>query len=1310
MERMHRRSFSWLAIVLCMALLMTSALPAPALAKSKKETFTIKWKVNGETVKKEKVKKGEMPEKPEDPADYSDGKYTYVFKGWEPKVTKATKDVTYKAKFKKTERKFVITWLDDEGVLIDFTEVKYGKLPKHDDPKKKPTKKYTYVFDGWDPELVKAKEDATYTATFKKKARKYTITWVDDKGNVIDETKVAYGKLPEHEDPVKKSEKYSYTFTGWKPELTEVTGDATYTATFEKGEKKSDKYTITWLDDEGNLIDTTEVKAGKKPTHDDPVKESTKEYTYTFTGWEPEVVKAEADATYTATFEQKARKYKITWLDDEGNLIDETKVAYGEMPTHADPTLEDSETHSYVFKGWEPELVPVTGKATYTAVFDEVPKDPKPEETPEGEETTYTITWLNDEGKVIDTTTVKAGEVPAHDAPEKAATEQYTYVFSGWTPEPAPAEANAAYTAVFEAVAIDPQQEEVVDPETEDPALYREPCTVIFQNYDGTELCRIGFTADQIPAYPDGEALPTRDPDKQYTYEFAGWKDIEGKKYPLGKELPVVTAEDAASSPLIYTAYYKQVERTEYNVTFMNEDGTVLLIASYEMGAVPAYKGEDPTTEKSDEKYSAYQFNGWVDDDGSFYAKGGELPAVTGDATYYAHYLGVTPVKYEVVFTNYDGTELQKKAFGYGEVPVYEGAEPTRPDDAQYTSYVFDGWTDANGNFYDLTQPLPLVEVGGAAYTASFTGNPVTGYLITFVNDTGEELYSCSVEQDDIPEYKGQPNPPEKAPDGQFTYEFDGWRAEDGKMYKAGDPLPPATAPATYTAHYMSILNKGTVNCYAYRPTLADAQSLLEAEIGSVVKLKDGTELTLDWSKSTCDTYSDPDKAYTNDKGDGDYVFSVHDKERADIVVNCVLHVGPATSKKPDKHYVYRLDSLGDDANAIITGWKGKDVDKNGNSLSLMIPVTVDGNPVVEIGKGVFKGKKLVEIVVPTGVRAIGDSAFADCSKLQRLTLPDTLSKVGDGIAKGDKNLDTVILNVNLNTTLDNNGAAYTICHEYDKSWDPEEDPDNPGMTPPVSIGSVLTDISVYASDFTMKCAFNVEAGHQIYVQGGMTAKGKLTTQASNGKSSKPGTILADGVFTCKGNLTNEGELYANTETTINGALDNSGTVYSGQKVVLNGDVTNSGVFEVSGELTCKKGFANTGSVSVWDKKATLTCVDAIENNKGGTFSVGAGAKAKAGSLSNKGEFTNQGTLTVGALTNSGTVTDAGAGECHRQRHHDAEGHAQCEQGQGHRQGGKGRHPDRGCGLQADQQRHHHQQRHRGGQGHHHQLPGHVEG
>ncbi len=136
------------------------------------------------------------------------------------------------------------------------------------------------------------------------------------------------------------------------------------------------KYTITWKNDGGSLIDTTTVAYGTVPTHANPTKAATAQYTYTFNGWNPTPVAVTGAATYTATFSSTLRSYTITWNNDDGTLIDTTTVAYGTVPTHADPTKADDDQYTYTFAGWNTTPVAVTGEATYTATFTQTEKNP----------------------------------------------------------------------------------------------------------------------------------------------------------------------------------------------------------------------------------------------------------------------------------------------------------------------------------------------------------------------------------------------------------------------------------------------------------------------------------------------------------------------------------------------------------------------------------------------------------------------------------------------------------------------------------------------------------------------------------------------------------------------------------------------------------------------------------------------------------------------------------------------------------------------------------------------------------------------
>ena len=134
-------------------------------------------------------------------------------------------------------------------------------------------------------------------------------------------------------------------------------------------EENSEKFTITWKNDDGSIIDQTEVSYGQIPIHAEPVKPSTEQYTYSFAGWTPEVVAVTGDATYTATYTQELRKYTVTFLDEDGTILSSQDWEYGTMPTCEAPTKPATAQYTYTFAGWTPEVVAVTEDATYTATF-----------------------------------------------------------------------------------------------------------------------------------------------------------------------------------------------------------------------------------------------------------------------------------------------------------------------------------------------------------------------------------------------------------------------------------------------------------------------------------------------------------------------------------------------------------------------------------------------------------------------------------------------------------------------------------------------------------------------------------------------------------------------------------------------------------------------------------------------------------------------------------------------------------------------------------------------------------------------------
>lgn len=106
------------------------------------------------------------------------------------------------------------------------------------------------------------------------------------------------------------------------------------------------------------------------------------------------------------------------------------------------------------------------------------------------------------------------------------------------------------------------------------------------------------------------------------------------------------------------------------------------------------------------------------------------------------------------------------------------------------------------------------------------------------------------------------------------------------------------------------------------------------------------------------------------------------------------------TIPEPTSPFLYENTADG----ICITGWN------EGIAAELAIPEVIDDTPVVAITDKAFSGSPVTAVQIPLSVQWIGEGAFSDCEKLQKISLPEGIQEINSGMFSGCTSLAQVVI------------------------------------------------------------------------------------------------------------------------------------------------------------------------------------------------------------------------------------------------------------------------------------------------------------
>lgn len=499
---------------------------------------------------------------------------------------------------------YTVIWQDEDGTELERDEdVEALSTPSFDseEPIKDSDGDYTYTFSGWTPEIAAVTEDITYTAVYTATPiTKYDIKWVNYNDDVIKTDRLPAGATPEYigATPQRADDEYRYTFSGWTPAITEVTGEATYKATY----TSERLYTVIWENFDGSVLDTGKYLDGETPEYsgENPFKPTDSEHSYTFSGWYPSVEPVSDDITYTAQFTEGPVVSAVTdelVRTDTGATVSSTYVSWSDVSKPSGAVYKGSSAgdHDTI------QLRSTNNSGIVTT-------------TSGGRAAKVKVTWNSNTTTQSERKLDIYGKNTAYNAASNLYNDSYKGEYLGsivyGTDTEFIIDGNYSYIGLrSNSGAMYLDKIEITWGEVE---LY----TVTWKNYNGNVLeTDTNVAKGDMPSY-DGET-PVKPKDETYTYTFSGWDP----------EVSAVTGD------VEYTAQFTQSEIVYHTITWRDWDDHVLYTDVYEHGYYDLTYDHDTPTRAADNEYT-YTFSGWSPAIETF---------VDSDATYTAQYIR-TPI------------------------------------------------------------------------------------------------------------------------------------------------------------------------------------------------------------------------------------------------------------------------------------------------------------------------------------------------------------------------------------------------------------------------------------------------------------------------------------------------------------------------------------------------------------------------------------------------------------------------------------------------------------------------------------------